>query len=235
MGRYYIVQILYQTPCPSFDESLSFYTRLGFKVISKESPCIVSDGKVFIEINPKNSARAGIKFYKPCWKEEIEKLKQITSVRNTNEGALFADHSGIWIYLIEGELDIDVTPEEECYSRLGGNAGLSFETIDTASAAEIYEILGFSRSYGEHGGGCVTYREVNGTEISLMSPNGCPHLCFNPSFNYFNGEKNLSVIEGIREAGISITQEITHFNRHGIVDNVIIRDPGGFGFFVFSD
>jgi len=52
---------------------------------------------------------------------------------------------------------------------------------------------------------------------------------------YFNGKQNLKVIEQIRNNGISITEEITHFNKEGIVDNIIIRDPGGYGFFIFSD
>ena len=52
---------------------------------------------------------------------------------------------------------------------------------------------------------------------------------------YFNGGNNLAVIQDIREAGIPITEEITQFNDRGEVDNVIIRDPGGYGFFIFND
>lgn len=43
------------------------------------------------------------------------------------------------------------------------------------------------------------------------------------------------MIEAVRKAGIPITEEITHFNSEGIVDNIIIRDPGGYGFYVFND
>jgi len=71
--------------------------------------------------------------------------------------------------------------------------------------------------------------------VSFMQPNSCPHLFFNPSMTYFNGKNNLPIIAKIREAGIPITEEITHFNQEGIVDNIIIRDPGGYGFFIFSD
>ena len=53
--------------------------------------------------------------------------------------------------------------------------------------------------------------------------------------NYFNGKNNLEIIEKIRSEGIEFTQEITEFNKEGIVDNVILRDPGGYGFFLFSD
>ena len=44
----------------------------------------------------------------------------------------------------------------------------------------------------------------------------CPHLFFNPSLTYFNGkEGNPKVITAVRDAGIPITEEITHFNREG--------------------
>ena len=45
----------------------------------------------------------------------------------------------------------------------------------------------------------------------------------------------MEVIGKVRELGIPIAEEITHFNKEGLVDNIIIRDPGGYGFFIFSD
>jgi hypothetical protein len=78
--------------------------------------------------------------------------------------------------------------------------------------------------------------DLDGFSINLMKPNICPHLFFNPSFTFFNGkEGNPKVIAKVRELGIPIAEEITHFNKEGIVDNIIIRDPGGFGFFLFND
>jgi hypothetical protein len=69
-----------------------------------------------------------------------------------------------------------------------------------------------------------------------MKPFSCPHLFFNPSLTFFNGkENNPKVIQKIRDLNIPITQEITAFNEEGLVDNIIIRDPGGLGFFVFND
>ena len=69
-----------------------------------------------------------------------------------------------------------------------------------------------------------------------MNPLMCPHLFFNPSLTYFNGkENNPKVIKRLRELKITITEEITHFNDKGIADNVIICDPGGYGFFIFND
>jgi hypothetical protein len=68
-----------------------------------------------------------------------------------------------------------------------------------------------------------------------MAYGSSPHLFFNPSLTYFNGKNNLAVIESLRESGIPLAQEITHFNDKGIVDNVILQDAGGLGIFVFSD
>jgi hypothetical protein len=68
-----------------------------------------------------------------------------------------------------------------------------------------------------------------------MKPQTCPHLFFNPSLNFFNGEDNISIISKIRSLDIPITEEITHFNKENKVDNIIIRDPGGYGFFLFND
>jgi len=68
-----------------------------------------------------------------------------------------------------------------------------------------------------------------------MQPYSCPHLFFNPSMTFFNGKENLQIIERIRNLDIPITEEIREFNKEGIADNIIIRDPGGYGFFIFSD
>ena len=226
---------LIQTPCPSLEESLSFYTKLGFKIVSQENPTIVSDGKAFIEINPDRFARAGLKLFQESWKEEIAKLKALLPVLETEKGALIADRSGVWIYLIEGEIGVELKAEENSFSHLGNFAGLSFETIDIGAAAEVYEVLGFTKTMGGPEQGWAAYQHASGIGISLMKPNACPHLFFNPSMTYFNGGKNLPVIAKIKEAGIPITEGITVFNKEGIVDNVIIRDPGGYGFFIFND
>ncbi|MEM6802418.1 MAG: hypothetical protein AAF696_13500, partial [Bacteroidota bacterium] len=222
-------------PTPNIEESISFYTKLGFKLISASNPCIVSDGKVFIEINPDKYARAGLKFYQTSWEEEIKQLQAKLPLIKFDHGALFADRSGVWNYLIEGEMPIKLEAEEQGYGYLGNYAGLSMETIDIAAAAEIYEILGFEKTMGGPEQAWAAYQKKEGIAISLMKPMTCPHLFFNPSLTYFNGGKNLPIIQKIREVGVDFTEGITVFNKEGIIDNVIIRDPGGFGFFIFND
>ncbi len=224
-----------QTPTNDLNQSLKFYKKLNFKVLSKENPTLVSDGKAVIEINPDRFARAGVKFYKSDWSSIAEQLKQKTNVISIEHGYLLSDKSGVWIYLMESNSTVKFDLGEYENSTLGNFAGLSLETTDIQKSIEIWELLGFSKTMGSVEQGWVAYENQDKMGVSFMQPNSCPHLFFNPSMTYFNGKNNLEVIGKIREAGIPFTEEITHFNKEGIVDNVIIRDPGGYGFFIFSD
>ncbi|MBT7993740.1 MAG: hypothetical protein HN691_02595 [Bacteroidetes bacterium] len=120
-------------------------------------------------------------------------------------------------------------------SALGNSAGLSLETMDMELSFEIWQKLGFSTSMGSLGEGWISLKNTDNLTISLMRPLACPHLFFNPSLTYFNGEKNMEIIDHIRKIKIPITEEITYFNKENIADNIIIRDPGGLGFFLFND
>lgn len=223
-----------QTPSANLAKSIDFYERLNFKNLSNESQNLVSDGKAFIEINTEKFARAGIKIYKENWNNEIEEIEKLTKIHKLENGFLFADPSNCWIYLIEG------SPKQKneistCYSTLGNFAGLSLETTDINKSIALWSTLGFTHSMGAIEQGFLVLKNKDEFSVSFMTPNSCPHLFFNPSLTYFNGGKNLPIIENIRKAQIEITEEITHFNKEGIVDNVIIRDPGGYGFFIFND
>lgn len=224
-----------QTPSPNLNSSLDFYKRLNFQVLSENEPTLVTDGKTVIEINPNKYARAGIQLYKKSWTEEVEKLKEMTNVMTIDNGYLLSDPSNTWIYLMEGEPKVSIDLENIQPSTLGNFAGMSLETTDIQGSINLWKVLGFSKTMGGIEQGWVLFSHENGTGVSFMQPNSCPHLFFSPSLTYFNGKNNLKVIEEIRKAEIPITQEITEFNKEGIVDNVIIRDPGGYGFFIFSD
>jgi len=232
-GTNFMTTIIH-TPTNKLETSISFYEKLGFKRLS-ENPIIFSDGKAIIEINPDRSARAGIKLFKESWAKEISKLKEITAITNLANGYLISDPSGVWIFLIETKEESNYKTEDSSFSTLGNFAGLSLETTDFNRSANIYEVLGFTKSMGSIEHGYVSFKNSDDLTVTLMKPLMCPHLFFNPSLTYFNGKNNLSVIEKIRTLNIPITEEITSFNKEGIVDNIIIRDPGGYGFFIFSD
>ncbi|MEL7002015.1 MAG: hypothetical protein AAFN93_04675 [Bacteroidota bacterium] len=221
------------TPCPDLQTSLDFYKRLNFEVISASEPTLVSDGQAMIEINPERFARAGVKLYQKDWKDVVTKLEMEVNITPIQNGHLLSDPSGVWVYLLNDEayntVDAGVSK-----SILGTFAGISLETTDMARSLMIWTTLGF-KSSGSADQSWVSCTAENGMVVSLMKPMSCPHLFFNPSLTYFNGGNNLEVIENIRKAGIPIAEGITHFNKEGIVDNVILRDPGGYGFFVFND
>ncbi|MCW9706699.1 hypothetical protein [Fodinibius salsisoli] len=218
------------TPANNLKDSLYFYRKLNFTVLSEESPTIVSDGTLCIEISTDHFARRGIKLVSQSWEQTINKLKEVTTIKKTDSGYLLSDVSGTWIYLVEeaNELNVELPNSK---SALGNNMGISIETIDIKKSTEIWMTLGFSRSSEEW----PSFTNEDGVTVTFYEPNSCPHLFFNPSLTYFNGDENLQIIEYIRSQQIPITEEITYFNEQGIVDNIVLRDPGGLGFFLFND
>lgn len=229
------IKAIIHTPTNKLENSYSFYEKLGFKVISKENPVIITDGKTIIEINPDRFARAGIKLVKKSWAQEVQKLKELTTLIKLPNGFLLYDPSGIAIYLIESDFNFPFMVADSSFSSLGNFAGLTLESADISRSFTIYEILGFTKSMGAIEKGFVGLTGGDDFNIVLMSPLQSPHLFYNPSLTYFNGKKNLAVIKKIKELNIPITEEISTFNKEGIVDNIIIKDPGGYGFFIFSD
>ena len=228
------MQTIIQTPTPKLAESLSFYKQLNFKALSPSNPNLISDGKAIIEINEDRYARAGIKFFRASWEENLTKLADVATLIKTKEGYLVSAPCGAWIYLMETK-NTDFSIPEIAPSVLGSFAGISFETIDIQKSLVFWQILGFNPSMGSVDQGWISLSNEAGMTISVMKAFACPHLFFNPSLSYFNGKENLAVIAKIRSLNIPITEEITFFNTEGIVDNIIIRDPGGLGFFIFSD
>jgi catechol 2,3-dioxygenase-like lactoylglutathione lyase family enzyme len=221
------------SPTPDLDSSVRFYTVLGFRQLSGD-PVLFTDGKVLIEINPDRFARAGLKFYGKTWAHERGLLEMLGPVLPTPGGLMLTDPSGVSIYLSEQEAPVAFKPAESSSGLTGSFTSVSLETGDLPRSAAIYEALGFKQIAGAPESGFVVLSR-DGYAISLMRMLSCPHLFFNPSLSYFNGGNNLDIIAGIRKAGIPIAEEISHFNKEGIVDNIIIRDPGGYGFFIFND
>ena len=69
------MQTLVHTPTSKLANSIEFYSKLNFKMLSEKEPTLFSDGKVIIEINPHREARAGLKLFKTSWSDEVKKLQ----------------------------------------------------------------------------------------------------------------------------------------------------------------
>jgi len=222
------------TPTPLLQDSLRFYDKLGFSLTSSETH-LVTDGQVLIQIDPDRYARAGIVLHANDWTTLTNALPASTPNQKIEDGHLVHDPSGVRVILKQGEGPS--TPfEHGSKSVLGNFSGVSIEAADMESSVLFWKTLGFAVTMGDAAQGWVSLAAEGCPGISIMRTLMCPHLFFNPSLTYFNGkEGNPKVIAAVRKAGIPITEEITHFNKEGMVDNIIIRDPGGFGFFLFND
>lgn len=221
-----------QTPTPDLEKSNDYYSRLGFKKLSDE-PVLFTDGKFILEINPERTARAGLKIYSDDWSKTVSKLREMTSLIETENGFLASDPNCVWVYLVEGNLEHDTG--EKSFGATGNFSGISIEAVDVERTVAFWEAVGFEKGMGDMSQGWAVYSNGSDIDVSIMKTGMCPHLFFNPGLTFFNSGKNLDNIAKLREADIPITEEITCFNKEGIVDNVIINDPGGLGFFVFND
>jgi hypothetical protein len=223
------------TPTPGLHTSLGFYERLGFTELSHAGAVFVTDGQVLIEIDPDRYARAGVRVMAEDPPAIAEALTHTAVVHHTERGYLMNDPSGVRVVLA-GTQGTDANIAGAPVSRLGTFAGLSLESTDVPRSVAFWSALGYRVTAGEAGQGWITLGADGCPSISIMKPGVCPHLFFNPSLTYFNGkEGNPGVIEAVRRADVPIAEEITHFNTEGVVDNIVLRDPGGYGVFIFND
>ncbi len=228
-------QTVIHTPTSDLESSKDFYRRLEFKLLSQDDPTVFTDGKALIEINPDRHARAGVKIYLDDPSKTVSSLREFSEVLEIENGFLASDPNGVRVYYTDQQFGLEFEPKEESFGLTGNYAGLSIEAHDIEQTVRFWEAAGFEQKGGDLSQGWATFSDGSTVDLSLMKPLMCPHLFFNPGITYFNGGKNLTNIGKIREAGIPITEEITHFSTDGVADNIIIRDPGGYGFFVFND
>jgi hypothetical protein len=226
--------IIIQTTTNRLEESLLFYKKLNFQIVSEE-PLLLADNQCIIEVNNHKFARKGIKLFSKDWSAVIPKLQELTNAVSIENGYLLGDSTGNWIYLLNEDMKPKISTEGLSPSLLGNFSGVSLEAIDMEFAKNIYELLGFKITMGGVDKSWMVMANDNGFGISFMSPNTCPHSFFTPSLTYFNNKTNPVIIQKIRDLDISIEEEITAFNPDGVVDNIILRDEGGYGFFVFND
>lgn len=223
------------TPARNLQKSLAFYQKLGFQLVPDDQTQFIADSQMLVELNTNHFARPGLKLYKESWMEEIEKLQSIRKLFFLENGFLINDGNGCWVYLVEAiGPGMSALPVDQ-KSWLGNFFGLSLEAADMEDSVRFWSILGFSLKQGKIGDSYLVMENSESFPISLMQPLSCPHLFFNPSLTFFNSGKNVEIIQRVREADIPITEEISYFSKGGEVDNIIIRDPAGYGLFVFND
>ncbi len=226
--------VIIHTPTNNLANSRSFYEKLQFQPVDTDKQVLYTDGKVVIEINPDRYARAGIKIYREDWAPVTTTLQTTNRLHPTANGWLTSDPNGVFVYLEEQAPPKLKLPEHR--PAIPGNfAGISLETTDMEQSATFWQKLGYEVAVGGSGQSWMTLSDGGLIPVSLMKPLVCPHLFFNPSLTYFNGKDNPAIIAKVRKTGLPIAEEITYFNPEGQVDNIILRDPGGYGFFLFND
>lgn len=193
-----------------------------------------SDGKAIVEINPDRFARCGVKIYDNSH-IDVERLGKTTEIRELEDGIVACDPNGIYVYLPAAKHALASETGSAANGITGNFVGLSIEAHDFSATVEFWEAMGYKRIAGGIENGWAKHSNGSAIDLCIMKTMMCPHLFFNPGMTYFNGKKNAGVIDDLRKAGIPLTEEITRFNDDGVVDNVIFRDPGGLGFFIFND
>ncbi len=225
---------LIHTPTIDLNKSFDFYEKLGFTVLSKTHLNLITDGHMIFELSSNRYARPGLKLYRENFDTILYRLEGEYVLHPIHNGYLLNDGNGLIIYFVCVDVDfpsIDKVPN----AVLGNNVGLTIECFNFKRSLKLWKILGYKVVDGSEKQGWIVLNNAQGFSVSLMKPQQCPHLFITPSISYFNGKKNIEIIKKIKSIDIPIEQEITHFNEKGIVDNIILRDPGGVGFFIFND
>lgn len=227
------MQIYLQTPVPELQRTISFYEKIGFKVVQFENAWYAIDQGLKILINEKRTARPGIVIYEADISKYSERWKQSGKFYENEDYMLTIAPSGVWVYFMKKEAPNLPLHEEK--SVLGSLAGISLETINMKHSVDFWNDHGFEIAMGGLEQAWIALKHRSGLGMSFMKPDSCPHTFYNPSLSYFNSGNNLAVIAELRKREVAIFEEISIFNDQGVADNVILKDPGGIGFFIFND
>ena len=227
-----ILTMLIQTTTPNIARTLDFYDRLSFTRIGDN---LLTDGQAVIRINTNHKARTGLVFFRDSWADFLEGLSYPHTKLKDSDTTVVSGPDGVRIFLETGEEPVITHQDVIMPSLAGAYAGISLESVDMQRANAFYESLGFTHDQGSPDKGWVSLLNEDRQGISIMGMDSCPHQFFQPGLTYFNSGKNPAHITRIREAGVPIHEEITVFNNKGEVDNIILLDPGGLGFFIFND
>ncbi len=228
------MKTIIQTYAGNLNQLLAYYNTLNFEHLTSNDKQYAISSKFAIELNTNPHARPGLKLFADDSTETVTKLQAHLNVVTSDNDYLISTPSGCRVYL-ENEKTAPTVIFADQESVLGNFMGMTLETTDMDKSLLIWEILGFKLVMGKAEDGWVLLTNSEGFSVSLMAPNSCPHRCIVPSLTFFNNTKNSEIIAEIRRLKIPIVEEITAFNKEGIVDNIIVQDPGGLGFFIFND
>ncbi|MEL6430615.1 MAG: hypothetical protein AAFU73_21060 [Planctomycetota bacterium] len=230
------------TPTPDLEGSLDFYARAGFVRVDgatagvpESGRAALTDGSVTVEIDADRHVRTSLVLRGEGVRRLVDSLRGTTRMVERDAGFVVADPNGVRVQLRPDDPWTPVAPTETPAARFGAFAGLSIEAFDPEATVSFWKTLGYAVKAGGPDAGWTQLGRDGAIDVSVMGPFTCPHLFFNPGLTYFNSGRNPEIIAELRSAGVPLTEEITVFNERGDVDNVIVRDPGGTGFFVFND
>ena len=204
--------LLVESPLREKNKSIAFYTKLGFDICHEKELYLAKEQRFTILLNPEKKSQPALRLY------------------NAKETKTMVSPSGTLIHLYQ----------EEClYSKgnsraiLGNYCGISLETNSLKDSFTYWRKLGFEGSYSPTPG----WIELNkvGQQLSIQKTNLCPHSFFNPSLTFFNGQKNKGIIDHIKQVELPIEEEVIFSAEDKIAQNMILKDPGGLGFFIFND
>ena len=227
------MKCLVSTSSPSLKKSINFYETLNFEHFESDAKHFVCAKGLIIQIDERPIFRSGLKIYDFDIERQLEKLKALTHVEEFEDSFVFEDPSGSRVYLMKDSFAF--AANVEAASKMGNYAGYSIECLDFDLSVRLYQFLGFEITMGGIEQGWISMKAEDETVISIMKANACPHQFLNPSLSFFNGKNNADIIKEISSLNIPIHEEITIFNEEGLVDNIILKDPGGLGFFLFND
>lgn len=223
-----IMKAIINSPAQNLDASLAFYRKLEYRIITIDGIFYAIDGELIIRLDTRQNARAGMVLYTDLNKFSFDHFEKIHGVWTG------VDPNGIYVFVKDISEYFQI--EHEKSKALTGNfVGISIETLKFEGTIRYWEQFGYRVTLGSQAQGWIQMSAENNIDIGIMKYGSCPHSFRIPSMTFFNGQNNVAIIEKIKSSGIEIAEKITHFNKEGIVDNVVLADPGGYGIFVFSD
>lgn len=224
------------TPAVDISLSIEFYEKAGFLKIDADDAVVFADSNNYMVLDNSASTRPALKFFEIDLAKWKSKNPSSPFIIQSNEALRTIDPSGVHIILTTDKAPTWLKGSSDHKSIFGNFAGISIEAVAFKKTVLFYESIGYKITNGKvENNSYVVLEKEAAVSISIMAYGSCPHQFYNPSLTYFNSGQNAPIIQKVKENGLRIAEEITVFNKEGIVDNIIVRGPGDWGFFIFND